>query len=60
MQSPMKAADPRHCRGDRAASRPPGIAISHANAGEHFGWLAGFLAIASPASSLLTHEPLGW
>ncbi len=38
----------------------PVAAISPADAGEHFGWLAGFLAADSPASSTLTHELLGW
>jgi hypothetical protein len=38
----------------------PVAAISPADAGEHFGWLAGFLAADSPASSTLTGELLGW
>jgi nucleoside-diphosphate-sugar epimerase len=38
----------------------PAVAISPEDAGEHFGWLAGFLAIDSPASSALTRERLGW
>jgi nucleoside-diphosphate-sugar epimerase len=38
----------------------PVAAISPENAGEHFGWLAGHLAIDSPASSALTRERLGW
>ena len=38
----------------------PVVAISPKNAAEHFGWLAGFLALDSPASSTLTRELLGW
>ncbi len=38
----------------------PVVAISPGDAGEHFGWLAGFLAADSPASSTLTRELLGW
>ena len=38
----------------------PVVAISPEDAAEHFGWLAGFLAIDSPASSALTRELLGW
>ncbi len=38
----------------------PVIAIAPEDAAEHFGWLAGFLAIDSPASSALTRELLGW
>jgi len=38
----------------------PVVAISPADAGEHFGWLAGFLAVDSPASSSLTRELVGW
>lgn len=38
----------------------PAVAISPEDAGKHFGWLAGFLAIDSPASSVLTRELLGW
>jgi nucleoside-diphosphate-sugar epimerase len=38
----------------------PVAAISPEDAGEHFGWLAGFLAADSPASSMLTRELLGW
>ncbi len=36
------------------------VAISPEDAGEHFGWLGGFLAADSPASSTLTRELLGW
>jgi len=38
----------------------PVVAISPEDAGEHFTWLAGFLATDSPASSTLTRELLGW
>jgi nucleoside-diphosphate-sugar epimerase len=38
----------------------PVVAISPEKAGEHFTWLAGFLAVDSPASSALTRELLGW
>ena len=38
----------------------PVISIDPEAAGEHFGWLAGFLAVDSPASSALTRELLGW
>jgi nucleoside-diphosphate-sugar epimerase len=38
----------------------PVTAISPEDAGEHFGWLAGFLGLDSPASSALTRELLGW
>jgi nucleoside-diphosphate-sugar epimerase len=38
----------------------PTVALSAQDAAEHFTWLAGFLAIDSPASSTLTRELLGW
>ncbi len=38
----------------------PVVAISPENAGEHFSFLAGFLALDSPASSVLTRKLLGW
>jgi nucleoside-diphosphate-sugar epimerase len=38
----------------------PVVAISPGDAAEHFGWLAGYLAADSPASSTLTRELLGW
>jgi nucleoside-diphosphate-sugar epimerase len=38
----------------------PVVSISAADAGEHFTWLAGFLAADIPASSTLTRELLGW
>jgi nucleoside-diphosphate-sugar epimerase len=38
----------------------PVAAIAPEDAGEHFGWLAGFLAADLPASSTLTRDLLGW
>ena len=38
----------------------PVVAISPEDASGHFSWLAGFLALDSPASSTLTRELLGW
>jgi nucleoside-diphosphate-sugar epimerase len=38
----------------------PVASISAEDAGEHFTWLAGFLAVDAPASSVLTRELLGW
>jgi nucleoside-diphosphate-sugar epimerase len=38
----------------------PVVSIPREEAGEHFAWLAGFLAADSPASSTLTRELLGW
>ncbi|MET8145815.1 SDR family oxidoreductase [Sphaerisporangium sp. NPDC005288] len=38
----------------------PVAAVAPEDAGAHFGWLAGFLAADSPASSALTRELLGW
>ncbi len=38
----------------------PVVSISPENAGEQFSFLAGFLALDSPASSVLTRELLGW
>jgi nucleoside-diphosphate-sugar epimerase len=38
----------------------PVVSIAPAAAGEHFGWLGGFLAVDSPASSAITQELLGW
>jgi len=38
----------------------PVVSISPEDAGEHFAWLAGFLAADSPVSSALTRELLGW
>ena len=38
----------------------PVVAISPEDAAGHFTWMAGFLAIDSPASSALTRELLGW
>jgi nucleoside-diphosphate-sugar epimerase len=38
----------------------PVISIAPDDAGEHFTWLAPFLAVDAPASSSLTRELLGW
>jgi nucleoside-diphosphate-sugar epimerase len=38
----------------------PVASISREDAGEHFTWMAGFIALDSPASSALTRELLGW
>jgi nucleoside-diphosphate-sugar epimerase len=38
----------------------PVVSISTEDAGEHFSWLAGFLALDAPASSTLTRQLLGW
>jgi nucleoside-diphosphate-sugar epimerase len=38
----------------------PVVSVSPEDAGEHFGWLAGFLGSDSPASSGATRELLGW
>ncbi|MER6124614.1 SDR family oxidoreductase [Streptomyces sp. NPDC001795] len=38
----------------------PVVAIPPEGSGEHFNWLAGFLAIDGPASSALTRELMGW
>jgi nucleoside-diphosphate-sugar epimerase len=38
----------------------PVAAIAPQNAAGHFGWLAAFIGIDSPASSALTRELLGW
>ncbi|MDT7704764.1 MAG: hypothetical protein QOG20_371, partial [Pseudonocardiales bacterium] len=38
----------------------PVVAIPATDAGEHFGWLGGFIATDSPASSTLTRDLLGW
>jgi len=38
----------------------PVVPISPDDAAQHFAWLAGFLALDSPASSALTHERMGW
>ncbi len=40
--------------------RVPVVSIAHEDAGEHFGFLAAFLGIDSPASSALTRELMGW
>ena len=38
----------------------PTTSIAPEEAGEHFGWLAGFVALDIRASSALTRERLGW
>ncbi len=38
----------------------PVASVSSDEAGEHFGWMAGLLAMDSPASSTLTRELTGW
>ena len=38
----------------------PVASIAPADAGAHFSWLAGFLGVDSPASSVLTRKLLGW
>ena len=38
----------------------PVVSISAEDAGDHFGFLAGFLAADSPASSALTRQLMGW
>jgi nucleoside-diphosphate-sugar epimerase len=38
----------------------PLLAVSPEDAGEHFTWMAGLLALDAPASSVLTRELLGW
>ena len=38
----------------------PVVSIPQEEAGDHFGWLAGYLAADSPAPSSLTQELLGW
>jgi nucleoside-diphosphate-sugar epimerase len=38
----------------------PVVSIAPENAGEHFGWMAGFFGADSPASNALTREWLGW
>jgi len=35
-------------------------AIAPQDAAGHFGWLAAFIGLDSPASSALTRELLGW
>jgi nucleoside-diphosphate-sugar epimerase len=38
----------------------PTVSVPAADAPEHFGWLAAFIGIDSPASSALTRELTGW
>jgi nucleoside-diphosphate-sugar epimerase len=38
----------------------PARSVSSDDAAEHFGWLAGFIAMDAPASSEITRRSLGW
>jgi nucleoside-diphosphate-sugar epimerase len=38
----------------------PTVSVTAEDAGGHFGWLAAFASIDSPASSTLTQQRLGW
>jgi len=38
----------------------PVVSIAPEDAGQHFAWMAGFVALDSPVSSALTRELLGW
>lgn len=38
----------------------PAASITQDEAGEHFGWLAGFIGMDVPVSSALTRELLEW
>ena len=38
----------------------PAGPIDPAEVAEHFGWMAGFIGLDSPASSTITRESLGW
>jgi nucleoside-diphosphate-sugar epimerase len=38
----------------------PMVSIAQEQAGDHFTWMAGFIGVDSPASSVLTRELLGW
>ncbi|MEV7404448.1 SDR family oxidoreductase [Streptomyces sp. NPDC091267] len=38
----------------------PVVSVDAEDAGEHFGWLGGILALDSPTTSELTRELLGW
>ena len=38
----------------------PVVSIAPEDAGAHFSWMGGFLALDAPASSALTRELLGW
>jgi hypothetical protein len=38
----------------------PVVSVSPEDAGEHFGFLAGFLGLDSPVSSALTRQLVGW
>ena len=63
-----EATASRYSAGQIAAERHEGCsflgvpvaAVPDEAAGEHFGFLAGLLALDSPSSSALTRELLGW
>jgi nucleoside-diphosphate-sugar epimerase len=38
----------------------PVVSVAPEDAGEHFGWMGGFVGLDAPASSELTRELLGW
>jgi nucleoside-diphosphate-sugar epimerase len=38
----------------------PVVSVAPEKAGEHFGWLAGFVGVDLPASSALTQQRMGW
>ncbi len=38
----------------------PVVSISPETAGEHFGWMGGFVSLDFPASNAITREKLGW
>jgi hypothetical protein len=38
----------------------PVVSVAPEEAGAHFGWLGGFLALDVPASSALTRQRVGW
>jgi nucleoside-diphosphate-sugar epimerase len=42
------------------ALKMPVVSKSAQEAGEHFGWLGGFVSVDVPASSALTQKRLGW
>ena len=43
-----------------ASTKVTVTSVSHADAADHFGWLADFVAADIPASSALTREQMGW
>jgi len=38
----------------------PVVSVPSSQAGDHFGWLANFVAMDNPTSSSLTRKLLGW